>query len=74
MLLWTDCRADLFAEGAGEIDRSPTVNLVRNSAMSVLEMSKRPVRAGTIVAQAKAHARQLKRLNGSLKRRRRVGA
>ena len=26
------------------------------------------------IAQAKAHARQLKRLNGSLKRRRRVGA
>jgi hypothetical protein len=31
MLLWTDCRADLLAEGVGEIDRSPTVNVVRNS-------------------------------------------
>ena len=40
MLLWTDCRAYLLAEGAGKTDRSPTVNAVRNSIMSVLEMSK----------------------------------
>ncbi len=40
MLLWTGFLAYLFAEGSGETDRSPTVNAMRNSAMSVLEMSK----------------------------------
>ena len=55
MLLWTDCRADLLAEGAGEIDRSPTVNVVRNPAMSVLEMSKLPSKAGRFTIQSGAN-------------------
>ena len=35
-----------IVEGAGEIDRSPTVNVVRNSAISVFEMSELLSRAG----------------------------
>src|SRR5271165_1380831 len=42
MLLWTDCRAYLLAERS----RSPTINVVRNSAIAVLEMSKLRPRRG----------------------------